>query len=59
VGPGLTDDDDPLRPIALGARALVLTCHGAGVLVMLGAIVWGGWLRREQYGRLRTAADPA
>ncbi len=34
-------------------------CHRAGVLVMLGAIAWGGWVLREQYLRIRTAGDPA
>jgi hypothetical protein len=34
-------------------------CHRAGVLVMLGAAVWGGFLLREQYRRVRTAGDRA
>src|SRR5688572_30579509 len=34
-------------------------CHRAGLLVVLGAIVWGGWVLRDQYRRLTTAADTA
>jgi len=29
--------------------ALGRACHRAGVLVMLGAIAWGGWVLRRQY----------
>lgn len=39
--------------------ALGRACQKAGVLVMLGAIVWGGWVLREQYRHIRTAGDPA
>lgn len=39
--------------------ALGRACHRVGVLVMAGAIVWGGWVLREQYRRIRTADDRA
>ena len=38
--------------------ALGRACLRAGVLVMLGAIAWGGWVLRAQYLRIRTAGDP-
>ena len=39
--------------------ALGRAFRAGGVLLMLGAIAWGGWVLREQRRRLRTADDPA
>jgi len=39
--------------------ALGRACSRLGVLVMLGAIAWGGWVLRRQYLRIRTPSDPA
>ncbi len=39
--------------------ALGRACLRAGVLVMVGAIAWGGWVLREQYRGIRASGDPA
>jgi hypothetical protein len=45
---GLLDHD-----VALGHA-----CHKLGVLVMLGAVAWGGFVLRAQYRRLRDEGNP-
>jgi hypothetical protein len=33
-------------------------CQKAGILIMIGAIAWGGWVLRARYRRLTAAQDP-